>query len=128
MKRILIGLVLMCVLFAQVVYGADISTTWGWQQDLAQPVASWDVFRSTTASGPWTLVKNQTFYALVPPATEYQTTSLVTVPDNALTVVYYMAQTIGTSGIRSVNSTVISKSYDTRVAPATPTGFRVVTP
>jgi len=128
MKKILIGLVLICALFAQVAYGADISTTFAWEQSLAQPVASWDVFRGTSATGPWTLLKNQAYYALTGGATEYQTTSLVTVADSAQTTVWFKAQTLGTNGLRSVDSGIISKVYDTRVAPVAPAGFRVVTP
>lgn len=128
MKKFLIGLVLTVAFFAQVAYGADISSTWGWGQSSITGIASTDVFRGSSATGPWTLVKNQPIYTLVPPATEYQTTAAVNVPDNAQTTVWFKAQNVGTTGLRSVDSNIMSHVYDTRVTPAAPTGFRVVTP
>lgn len=128
MRKFLIGLVLICALFAQVGYAADVSTTFGWTQDSITGLASTDVFRGSSATGPWTLLKNQALYTLVPPATEYQTTAAVNVPDNAQTTVWFKAQNVGTTGLRSVDSGIISKAYDTRVAPVAPAGFRVVTP
>jgi hypothetical protein len=107
-------------------FAADVNTTVGWQDtNTAGLVVSWDVFRGTSATGPWTFIKNQAYYALTGGATEYQTTFLVTVPNNALTTVYFKAQTVGTGGLRSVDSNVANKVYDTRVAPSAPEQFNV---
>jgi hypothetical protein len=126
MKRFLMLVIMLTVaFFAQVGFAADVNTTFGWQQDNINDVASWDVFRAPAASGPWTLLKNQAKYTLVPPATEYQTTAAVNVPDNAQTTVWFKAQTLGTTGLRSVDSNIISKAYDTRTAPAAPGNFNV---
>jgi hypothetical protein len=131
MKRFLMLMVMLTVaFFAQVGVAADVNvnTTFGWTQDNAAVVASTDVFRGSSATGPWTLLKNQPMYTLVPPAVEYQTTAAVAVPEGAQTTVWFKAQNIGTvaqGSLRSADSTIISKTYDTRVAPAAPGSFNV---
>jgi len=126
MKKFLVAVTILAVLIITVqVKAADISTTFGWQQDGIADVASWNIYRSSSASGPWTLLKNQVKYTLSGGATEYQTTAGVTVADNALTTVYFKANTVGTNGLVSVDSNVISKTYDTRTAPSAPTNFNV---
>lgn len=125
MKRFICLIALMAVLFASGSFAADISTTWGWTDgNAAGTVASWDMFRGPSATGPWTLLKNQVFYDKGT-ATEYRTTALVTVADNAQTTVYFKAQTVGTNGLRSTDSNIISKAYDTRVTPSAPGDFNV---
>lgn len=126
MKKVVLGfIVFCCIMVAQFVGAASIDTTFGWQQDLSQPVVSWDVFRGPSATGPWTLLKNQPYYVLSGGATEYLTTTVVVVTDNAITNVWFKAQTIGTNGLRSGDSTIISKAYDTRTAPTAPGSFNV---
>jgi hypothetical protein len=104
---------------------ADISTTFAWQQETPAAVISTDVFRGPTATGPWTMVKNQPMYTLGAGETEWKTTAAITVADNAQTTVYFKAQNIGANGLRSVDSNIISKTYDTRVAPSAPSNFTV---
>ena len=124
MKKFIISLVVFCfILVAQISGATDVSTTFGWQQDLSIPVASWDVFRSSSATGPWTLLKNQPYYTIS--GSEYLTTATVVVPSNAVTIVYFKAQTIGTNTLRSIDSNIISKSYDTRTGPEAPGSFNV---
>jgi hypothetical protein len=128
MKRFLIGLVLIGALFVQGAYGADKIHTFGWQQLATEmpQVAGWDLFVGNAATGPWTLLKNQPYSGT--PAAEYFTTApAVTYPDGQDTTKYFVAQTIGTSGLRSVYSAVISHREDLRVAPSNPTGFRIST-
>jgi len=125
MKKFLIGLVVIVAFFATTAFGAERTTTWGWTDDnVTGTVVSWDIFRGASATGPWTLVTNQVFYDKGV-ATEYRTTAAVTVADNAETTVFFKAQTLGTNGLRSTDSNIISVLYDTRTAPVAPGNFNV---
>lgn len=123
-KFLILAIMLTIAFFAQVGNAADVNTTFGWQQDISHAVSGWDIFRGPAAAGPWTLLKNQAYYDKGA-AAEYLSTAAVNVPDDAQTTVYFKAVTIGATGLRSVDSNIISKVYDTRVAPAAPTGFNV---
>jgi len=121
MKKLLCALIIVvAAFFATTGFAADVPTTWKWEDtNAAGTVTSWNLFRGASASGPWVVVKNQPFYDKGA-AASYQTSNPVTVPDNAQTTVWFKANTVGTNGLTSVDSNIISTVYDTRVIPIAP--------
>lgn len=125
MKKVFCLVMFFVLVFVGFGFSADKSVTVGWQDgNSSGTVASWDVFTGTSATGPWTLGKNQPYYDKGA-AAEYQTTFTISVPDNAVTTIFFKANGIGTNGLRSVDSNIASKAYDTRTEPIAPTNFNV---
>jgi len=129
MKRfICLMFIVLSLMFSTFVMAADVPTTWKWEDtNDAGTVASWNIFKGTSATGPWTVEKNQVFYDKGA-AVSYQTSDPVTVPNNAQTTVWFKANTVGTSGLTSADSNIISVTYDTRVTPIAPVIVEVTRP
>jgi hypothetical protein len=130
MKKFLVCLfiVLTVAFFATSGFAADVPTTWGWEDSNATgTIASWNLYSGPSAAGPWTLEKNQPFYDKGA-ETLYKTSDAVTVANNAQTTVWFKANTVGTNGLTSVDSNIISFTYDTRVTPVAPVIINITTP
>jgi hypothetical protein len=120
--------IVLSMMFSTVAIAADVPTTWGWQDtNTAGTVASWNLYSAPSATGPWTLEKNQPYYDKGA-ETLYKTSDAVTVADNTQTTVWFKANTVGTNGLTSVDSNIISFTYDTRVTPIAPVIINITTP
>lgn len=125
MQLLLLAVIIFMTMLVGTSFAIDKTTSFFWTQSLVSPIASWDIFRGTSVTGPWTLVKNVPFYALGT-ATEYTTSAPITVPDNSQSTVFFTIQATGTNGLKSALVPAITGSYDTRITPIVPAGYRVV--
>ena len=123
MKRIVL-MVSVMVFMASLVFGASKTLNATWQQTLPSPndLAGWKLSKSATQGGPYVLEKTINYIA---PQTTYSDTLPITVPDNAVTTLYFVLTAFDTSGNESgySNEALVRIDFE---KPSVPFTFTII--
>ena len=135
MKKLLTILLVMLVLSTQafagiggvpnipaVVQEVSKSLIFTWEQpNLPTDMGGWELYKGLISGGPYTMFADIVY---VSPETEYSTTELFTVPDNAETTYYFVILSKDIDGNKSDYSSEVFWKFD-YLAPGIPITFTV---
>ncbi len=99
-------------------YSGNKNLNFAWNQTLPSPndLQGWGLYQASTPGGTYTKIMDIVYTA---PLTTYTATKLITVPDGAVTILYFTIDAVDTSGNRSAKSNEVSASIDFQ-PPGTP--------
>lgn len=112
MKKLLFGLLVLIFsmgMFVSTTLAGEKTIRLNWEQTIPPDFLGWEVYKSTTAGGPYVYLDNITYN---PGETEHTSDQVIVVPDDAVTTSYIVLISLDTSGNPSPYSNEASVTID----------------